>query len=319
MSAHLFVLALALGLDRVFGDPDRLWRRLPHPVVLFGRAIAALDQRWNRDGDGARRRRALGVLAILLLLAGAVLLGWTIHSALRALGVPGLIAEAVIASIFIAQKSLALHVRAVAEALAVGLSEGRRAVSMIVGRDPEQLDEAGVARAAIESLAENASDGIVAPALAFLLAGLPGLFAYKMLNTADSMIGHLSERHRDFGWAAARLDDLANLAPARLTAALFAALSARPMRAWRAALDDGPRHRSPNAGWPEGAMAGALGLSLGGPRRYGDLVVEAPMLNAGARREARIADVTDALALLRRLCNALLASSAAALGLGLLG
>lgn len=313
MSAHLLALLLALGLDRLVGDPDGLWRRVPHPVVHFGRAIASLDRRFNREADAPARRKIMGIAAILVLLALAVGLGLALRALFGLFGPAGLLLEACVAAIFLAQKSLGAHVEAVREGLATGLAEGCRAVSMIVGRDPEGLDEAGVARAAIESLAENASDGIVAPALAFLVAGLPGLLAYKMLNTADSMIGHLSARHRDFGWAAARLDDAANWVPARLTALLFALLGPAPARAMRAAWRDGPLHRSVNAGWPEAAMAGALGLALGGPRSYGELHVEAPMLNGEGRREATANDIARALALFARLCNALIALVLAAL------
>ncbi len=313
MSETLLVLTLALLLDRAIGDPPALWARLPHPVVLFGHAIEALDRRWNREGDGPRRRRSLGVAAIALLLAGAAGTGSAIHLAFAALGPAGFFAEAAIVSVFLAQKSLASHVAAVAEGLRTSLADGRHAVSMIVGRDPDRLDEAGICRAAIESLAENASDGVVAPALAFLAFGLPGLLAYKMLNTADSMIGHLSRRHRDFGWAAARLDDVANFVPARLTAAGFAALGGRAGHAWRVARRDGPRHRSVNAGWPEAAMAASLGLALGGPRRYGELAVDAPFLNEEGRRAAGRCDIARALRLFRHLCTALLVLSAVCL------
>ena len=318
MSEIFFVLTLALLLDRTIGDPPGLWARIPHPVVLFGRAIDALDRNWNRERDTPGRRRALGVLACLLLLAGAAAIGWAIHAACLSLGFAGLLLEGVIVSIFLAQKSLAAHVSAVADGLLASLAEGRRAVSMIVGRDPDRLDAAGVSRAAIESLAENASDGVVAPVVAFLVAGLPGLLAYKMLNTADSMIGHLSARHREFGWAAARLDDVANYVPARLTAGLFALLGPRAREAWRAARRDGPRHRSVNAGWPEAAMAASLGLALGGPRRYGELEVDAPFLNAQGRRDAGRCDIARSLDLFRLLCGILLFFSAAGLVLSAL-
>ncbi|WP_061931203.1 adenosylcobinamide-phosphate synthase CbiB, partial [Aureimonas sp. AU22] len=261
MSAALGLLAL--GLDRVIGDPDWLWRRVPHPVAGFGALIAAADRRFNRPHWTPKLRRVAGVVSTLALLLIAGLLGHILHRLLHPLGWAGFALEALVASVLLAQKSLADHVARVGRALeGDGLAAGRRAVSMIVGRDPDALDEAGVSRAAIESLAENASDGVVAPWFYLVLSGLPGLFAYKMLNTADSMIGHMSERHRAFGWAAARLDDLANWVPARLTAALFALAAwlgsnfAAGRRALRAALADGPSHRSPNAGWPEAAAAG---------------------------------------------------------------
>ncbi|MBB3999649.1 adenosylcobinamide-phosphate synthase CbiB [Aureimonas pseudogalii] len=310
------VLLGATLIDRLVGDPDWLWRRLPHPVVGFGWAIAATERGLNRPQWPPRWRKASGIAAILALLALAAGLGFAIEVGLRGLGPAGLAAEAVVASVLLAQKSLADHVRRVAVALETGgVEAGRRAVSMIVGRDPQSLDAAGVGRAAIESLAENASDGVVAPWLFLVLFGLPGLMAYKMLNTADSMIGHLDARYREFGYGAARLDDLANWPAARLTAGLFAlaALLRRGRTAARGALHaarrDAPHHRSPNAGWPEGAMAGALGLALGGPRRYGELVVDAPMLNAAGRREAGTGDIADALALFGCVGDTLLAAS----------
>ncbi|WP_279479241.1 adenosylcobinamide-phosphate synthase CbiB [Aureimonas sp. SK2] len=309
----VWLAPLALGLDRLVGDPDWLWRRLPHPVAGFGALIALADRWGNRPHWPNRGRRLAGVASILVLLALAALLGALLHGLFRPLGWPGLAVEAVLASVFLAQKSLIDHVARVATALeGEGLAAGRRAVSMIVGRDPAALDEAGVSRAAIESLAENASDGVVAPLFFLLLFGLPGLLAYKMLNTADSMIGHLDERHRAFGWAAARLDDVANWIPARLTAGLFAVAAwillgrASASRAARAALADGSRHRSPNAGWPEAAAAGALDLALGGPRRYGELAVEAPFLHGSGRRAAEPADIRRGLRLFRRVCDLLL-------------
>ena len=212
MTAHFLVLLLGTIIDRLVGDPDALWRRWPHPVVWIGRAIGWLDRRFNRETLSFAARRQNGVVAIVALLATAILAGLLLHALFARLGALGVVLEASVVGVFLAQKSMAEHVRRVAETLAIGgLPAGRRAVSMIVGRDPDQLDEAGVRRAAIESLAENASDGIVAPWLFYLVFGLPGFLAYKALNTADSMVGHMSERHRAFGWAAARLDDLANL------------------------------------------------------------------------------------------------------------
>ena len=314
MTAHFLALLLGTLLDRIVGDPDWLWRRWPHPVVWIGRAIGGLDRRFNREDLSFAARRRHGVVAILLLLAGAILAGLALHALLPRLGPLGIALEAGVVGIFLAQKSMAEHVRRVAEALASGgLAEGRRAVAMIVGRDPDQLDQAGVCRAAIESLAENASDGIVAPWLFFLAFGLPGLFAYKVLNTADSMIGHMSERHRAFGWAAAKLDDLANLVPARLNALAFAALAPtlpgapRWGYAWRIARRDAPLHRSPNAGWPEAAAAAALDLAFGGPRRYGEIIVDAPLLHPEGRLAATPEDIYRAVVLLRRLSNLLIA------------
>jgi adenosylcobinamide-phosphate synthase len=302
----LRVLVLALLLDAVIGDPDWLWKRAPHPVVVFGRAIDRLDSGLNNENWSEMWRRAVGVLAIVLLVAGFAAFGWLIARALRA--VPfGWVLEAVIASVFIAQRSLYQHVARVQAAFTSGgLDEARRAVSAIVGRDPKALDEAGVCRAAIETTAENFSDGVVAPAFWFALLGLPGLVAYKAINTADSMIGHLTERHRAFGWATARLDDLVNLVPARLSAVLLAAVA--PVTggsfttALRVALSEARKHRSPNAGWPESATAAALGVALAGPRVYPERVVNDPFVNAAGRQGATPADIGRALKLFVAAC-----------------
>ena len=303
------VLLLALLLDRLVGDPDWLWRRLPHPVVWFGAAIGFADRHLNLESDTPAQRRLKGRVAIALLLALAIAAGAIIHILLFGLGPFGWLVEALIVAVLLAQKSLADHVRAVAVALRVGgLAEGRKAVSMIVGRDPDTLDRPAVARAALESLAENFSDGIVAPALWYAVAGLPGLFAYKMLNTADSMIGHLNDRHRDFGRAAARLDDFANLPASRLSALLIAfgaAVSvslAAARRSLTTAMRDAGLHRSPNAGWPEAAMAGALGVALAGPRVYGGVRVAEPSLNGSGRRDAGIIDMEMGLTIYSKAC-----------------
>jgi adenosylcobinamide-phosphate synthase len=307
----LMVLALALALDALVGDPDRLWRRWPHPVAWFGAIIGGFDRLMNRESDTFAVRQALGVVSLVSVLSvcvgGAILL----HMALKALPY-GWIAEALLASVLIAQRSLHDHVARVAEGLErEGLDGGRRAVGMIVGRDPLSLDGAGVARAAIESAAENFADGVVAPAFWFALLGLPGLVAYKAVNTADSMIGHRSERHRAFGWAAARLDDVMNLAPARfagLLLALAAPLGGGSVAAGlRAMWRDAGLHRSPNAGWPEAAMAGGLGLALAGPRVYAAGAVEDPYLNAGGRRDARPEDIRRALRIMAGGCFGLFA------------
>jgi adenosylcobinamide-phosphate synthase len=295
----LLILVVALLADAVIGDPERLWRRLPHPVVWMGMLIGALDRRLNRAAWPGARRRLLSIGALVVAVAAAGLAGAAIEAGLRLL--PGHVASiGLVASILIAQNSLYRHVAAVATAFdAGGLAAARRAVSLIVGRDPDSLDEAGVCRAAIETTAENFSDGVVAPAFWFALLGLPGLAAYKAVNTADSMIGHLSERHRDFGWASARFDDLVNLVPARLSGlaiALAAPLAGGSIReALRSMRRDARLHRSPNAGWPEAAMAGALGLALAGPRRYGARIVDDPYLNAEGRVDAGPDDIRRAL------------------------
>ena len=317
MSGHLLALLLGTLLDRLVGDPPRLWRRLPHPVVLVGKAVNSLDRGLNRIELAPAERRRNGILACLVLTGGAAVLGLVLHRLFALAGPLGWLLEALVLAVFLAQKSLTDHVRAVAEALdGGGLFAGRRAVAEIVGRDPDQLDEAGVCRAAIESLAENASDGVVAPWLFFLVLGLPGLLAYKAVNTADSMIGHMSERHRDFGWASAKLDDLLNLPASRLTALLFAAAAglegglAAARRVFALTRRDAGLHRSPNAGWPEAAAAAALDLAVGGPRRYGELIVDAPLLHREGRRAATSRDIAASIDLFRTMATLLAAISA---------
>lgn len=304
-----FKLALlALAIEAGVGYPDALFARIGHPATWLGALIDRLDRRFNHASDAFAIRRAKGAAALFALLAAALGAGALIQRI--ALALPfGWIALAILASSLMAQRSLLDHVSEVARTLAVSIEEGRRAVGKIVGRDVAALDEAGVARAAIESLAENFSDGVVAPALWLAFFGLPGALAYKAVNTADSMIGHKSERHLAFGWAAARCDDLLNLIPARLTAALLAlgalALAgASATAALSAARRDAHHHASPNAGWPEAAMAGALGLTLGGPRAYGETIVHGARLGDG-RREANVDDIARALALYRRATAAL--------------
>lgn len=295
----ILILLVALAVDAMVGDPDAIWRRVPHPVACMGALIARLDAAWNRPEATAAKRKAAGVAALAVILCVAIAVGAVAEAMLRALPWHTW-TIGVVAAVLLAQNSLYVHVARVAEAFATGgIAEARRAVAMIVGRDPESLDEAGICRAAIETAAENFSDGVVAPAFWFAVLGLPGLAAYKAVNTADSMIGHLSERHRDFGWAAARCDDLLNLVPARLAGLLVAAAAplagGTPLTALTTMLRDARLHRSPNAGWPEAAMAGALGLALAGPRRYGTRVVDDPFLHAEGRREATPGDIRRAL------------------------
>lgn len=307
-------MLVALAVDAALGWPDRLYRRIGHPVTWAGRLITLLDRRLNRDGDSPLQRRALGVLAALVVIGLAGGVGAAVQAALPG-GWAGTVLVGVLAWPLLAARSLHAHVRAVSAPLAAGDIAGARvAVSMIVGRDPALLDPPAIARAATESLAENTSDGIVAPLFWGLLLGLPGIAAYKAINTLDSMIGHRSERHEAFGWASARIDDLANLLPARLTGFLFALASARSRTALACMFRDARRHRSPNAGWPEAAMAGALGIRLSGPRIYAGKVTPEPWLNAGAADPAP-ADLRCALALYRR---ALLALAAGVLLLAVL-
>ena len=310
MSPLLAFLSLLAELG--LGYPDRLFRAIGHPVTWLGRLIAFADRRLNRATDSDLQRRTAGVVALVLLVAVPAAASLMLETVLS--GLPfGLLLSALAASPLLAQRSLGQHVQAVADALETGgLAEGRKAVSMIVGRDPERLDEAGVCRAAIESLAENTSDGIVAPVMWGALLGLPGLAAYKAINTLDSMIGHRTPRHEAFGWAAARIDDLANLVPARLTALLFALASGRPRRALACVIGDARKHRSPNAGWPESAMAGALGVRLSGPRIYAGRVADEPWLNARGR-DPEAADIARALAVYVRATGVLVALLAALL------
>jgi adenosylcobinamide-phosphate synthase len=283
------LLTLALIADGVVGEPKKLWERVPHPVVLMGRAVGFLDRALNKGED----RRRKGIAAAAILVVGSFVIGGVIG------GLPGgPLFELAGAVVLLAQKCLVEHVRAVAAALREGIGPARAAVRHIVGRDPALLDEPGVARAAIESAAENFSDGVVAPAFWFFLLGLPGMIAYKAINTADSMIGHRNEKYAEFGWAAARLDDLLNLIPARLSAVLIALVSRRRWLALRTALRDARTHASPNAGWPEAAMAAALDVALGGPRAYPDRTVEAPLIHAPGRLDATADDVDGAVKLL---------------------
>src|SRR5579872_490639 len=298
-------LALAaLAAEALIGYPPALFKRLGHPVTWIGALISATEAALNRERFGAGARRALGAASLVLwLIAAGAISGAVVWACGGSLA--GFAVLALVAASLPAQRSLHDHVKAVAEALeGGGLAAGRQAVSLIVGRRTDALDEAGVARAAIESLAENFSDGIVAPAFWLAVAGLSGGVLYKTINTADSMVGHRTPRYEAFGWAAARLDDLVNLPASRLAALwlVLAALldgSAAARAALGAVVRDAARHRSPNAGWPEAAMAGALGLQLAGPRVYGETLVEDAFMGDG-RRAAKAADIRRALALYRR-------------------
>ncbi len=297
MSATLLLPALLL--DAALGEPKWLWDRFPHPAVLMGRAIGWMDQRFNKGAQ----KRLKGTATMAALGLAAITLGWLIHE------IPDFgIFEVIAAAILLAQKSLVQHVQAVADALRLSTEGGRRAVSMIVGRDTATLDDPAISRAAIESAAENLSDGVIAPAFWFLIAGLPGLMLYKITNTADSMIGHRTPRHEEFGWAAARFDDLLNLIPARLTALLLALThdwtDPRPI------LRDAPLHRSPNAGWPEAAMAVILNTALSGPRAYHGEMRDYPWVWPEGRRDPGPDQIDAAVSALWRAWGALLALTA---------
>ena len=274
-------MVAALILDWVIGEPDILWRRVPHPVVMFGRAISGLERIGNQRTRTGHMRRNFGVCAIIILVAGAGGVG-TLISIIGDIwfGVSDAI-TLIVLTILLAGRSLDDHIRAVASDLETDLEDARKSVGMIVGRNTAQMDQADIARAAIETGAENLSDGVIAPAFWFLIFGLPGVMIYKMVNTADSMIGYKNARYLAFGWGAARLDDVLNYVPSRLTALLICAGSlGGALRAFRAMRRDARSHQSPNAGWPEAAMAGGIDVWLAGPRRYGQRVRDAARMNA---------------------------------------
>jgi adenosylcobinamide-phosphate synthase len=296
----ILIAFLSLAVEAKLGYPSALFRLIGHPVTWIVRLIACLDRHLNRATDTDATRRIMGIVALIVIvgLPGAV--AWALQW-LLGFWVYGFFVIVLLGTTLLAQKSLADHVKAVAGELdRGGVAAGRIAVSKIVGRDPEKLTGPAVCRAAIESLAENFSDGVVAPAFWIGVGGLAGGTAYKAANTADSMIGHLAERHQAFGWAAARFDDLINLPASRLTALLIVAAAvllpkAHARNAWRAVWRDAKKHRSPNAGWPEAAMAGALGLALAGPRVYGGITVDDAVMGDGGRSEATTADIRRAL------------------------
>ena len=303
VTGSLFIAAAALLIEALFGYPQPLYRLIGHPVTWIGALISLLDRLLNRPAQSFILRRFLGVVALILLLSitGGVAM---IAERLLSLHDAGLLVVILLAATLPAQRSLYEHVAAVAEALETGgLVAGRRSVAMIVGRNTEVLDEAGVSRAAIESLAENFSDGVVAPLFWTAMLGLTGGVLYKAANTADSMIGHKSEKYQAFGWAAARFDDLINLPASRISAVLIilAAALIPGCSAWnaiKAVRRDAPHHRSPNAGWPEAAMAGALGLKIAGPRLYGTEMVEDAYMGDG-RRDTNAEDIRRALRVYR--------------------
>ncbi len=308
------IAPLALMVERRFGYPQKLVDMIGHPVMWFGKLISFCEIRLNTPLRSNQQRKLAGVVALGLLLLSVLIVTVGISTILSWLPFGWLI-EMVLATAFLAQKELGRAVAAVSEALRQSLAAGREAVSHVVGRDPQALDEGGVARAAVETLAESTSDGVVAPWLFLVLFGLPGIALYKAVNTADSMIGHLNARYRDYGWAAAKLDDVLNWIPARLTAMLITAAcffvpGASPSKAWETARRDARKHDSPNAGWPEAAFAGALGFQLGGPRAYEGEVIDLPAFGNG-KSALGASDIMLALLLYRRTLDVLLALSAA--------
>ena len=284
-------LVIAMLLDAVFGEPRMLWDRLPHPAVLMGRLVAFLDRTFNTGQD----RKSKGVLALSLLCFTAAVIGSLLSQF-------GWIMEIIVAAILLAQKSLVDHVRAVATGLRISIEEGRFAVSMIVSRDTKDMNEAQVARSAIESAAENFSDGVIAPAFWFLVGGLPAMLVYKFVNTADSMIGYKTEQYLEFGWASARFDDLLNWIPARLSMLLIVVFAKRPVN-FGAIVSEAKRHKSPNAGWPEAAMARAINVALAGPRSYDGKLQQLPWVNETGRQTINADDVDAAVRILWRAWN----------------
>ncbi|MEO0909580.1 MAG: adenosylcobinamide-phosphate synthase CbiB [Pseudomonadota bacterium] len=305
----LFLLLIALVIDWYLGEPEFLWSRLPHPVVFFGKVVSYLDKALNHKEHTPQQQYRNGSLAFGLMMVVALFVGLGLAHLVDRLGIFGFILEVFVVFVLLAQNSLAKHVIAVADGLDnEGLKGGQTAVGMIVGRDPELLDKPGVCRAAIESLAENFSDGVVAPAFWYLVFGLPGIIIYKMINTADSMIGYRNEKYLWFGRTAAQVDDLANWIPARISS-LFIACGAGLLRGGKAfkhamlvALRDSALHRSPNAGWPEAAMAGGANIALGGPRIYQNEIVQQAYLNGAGKRLLNASDIRETVDIFSMAC-----------------
>lgn len=284
-------LVFAMLLDALFGEPRFLWDRLPHPAVLMGRLVAFLDRTLNTGND----RKSKGVLALAILCFSAAVLG----SVLSQLG---WVIEIIIAAILLAQKSLVDHVKAVATGLRISIAQGRFAVSMIVSRDTKDMTESQIARSAIESAAENFSDGVIAPAFWFLIGGLPAMLVYKFVNTADSMIGYKTKKYLEFGWASARFDDVLNWVPARISMLLIVAFAKQPINL-KAIISEAKQHKSPNAGWPEAAMARAIDVALAGPRSYDGKLQQLPWVNETGRQSITANDVDSATRILWRAWN----------------
>ena len=284
-------LVFAMLLDALFGEPRFLWDRLPHPAVLMGRLVAFLDRTLNTGND----RKSKGVLALAILCFSATVLGSVLSQF-------GWVIEIIIAAILLAQKSLVDHVKAVATGLRISIAQGRFAVSMIVSRDTKDMTESQIARAAIESAAENFSDGVIAPAFWFLIGGLPAMLVYKFVNTADSMIGYKTKKYLEFGWASARFDDVLNWVPARISMLLIVAFAKQPINL-KAIISEAKQHKSPNAGWPEAAMARAIDVALAGPRSYDGKLQQLPWVNETGRQNITANDVDSATRILWRAWN----------------
>jgi adenosylcobinamide-phosphate synthase len=310
---HFVMAAFALVIEYFIGYPQTLQRTFGHPVEWIGKLIAYLDEGLNDPDAEDSDQRNHGIFAVVALCVAVGVPAFLIEKMLLSFHY-GWIINTALATAFIAQKSLRDHVTAVARTLPQSIVAARKEVAKIVGRDPSTLDESGVAKAALESLAENTADGITAPIFWFAIAGLPGIVIYKAINTADSMIGHKSEKYLCFGWAAAKLDDLVNLPASRLTGLLFAGAAwfnakARAQAALNAMWRDASKHQSPNAGWPEAAMAGALDLKFGGPRNYDGETVQLAYMGDG-RTQMTASDIDKGLELYDRALLTLLALAA---------
>jgi adenosylcobinamide-phosphate synthase len=310
---HFVMAAFALVIEYFIGYPQSLQRAIGHPVEWIGKLIAYLDEGLNDPDSEDNDQRNQGIFAVVALCIAVGVPAFLLERLLLSFHY-GWIINTLLATAFIAQKSLRDHVTAVARTLPQSIVAARKEVAKIVGRDPSTLDESGVAKAALESLAENTADGITAPIFWFAIAGLPGIVIYKAINTADSMIGHKSEKYLHFGWAAAKLDDLVNLPASRLTGLLFAGAAwlkskTRAQAALNAMWRDASKHQSPNAGWPEAAMAGALDLRFGGPRQYDGEMVQLPYMGDG-RGQMTAADIERGLEVYDRALLILLALAA---------
>jgi adenosylcobinamide-phosphate synthase len=301
MWAEPWLLPAALAIEACVGYPAALYMRISHPVVWIGRLIELLEQRWNCVGRSDMQRRWLGFVTMIIVTGVALSFGYAVQTGAQRLTF-GWVLIVLVATTGLAQRSLYSHVRDVLRPLlAQDLPAARTAVAKIVGRDTQTLDGSGVAAAAIESLAESFSDGVVAPAFWLCVGGLPGLFAYKAINTADSVIGHKEPRWREFGWAAARIDDLVNLLPARLAGMLLVIAGTGGLAVMRR---DAIKHASPNAGWPEAAMAGALCIRIGGAAAYDGMLHERPQFGDGPSASA--GDLAKGLHIYVRACGLLL-------------
>ena len=304
--------ALVLVIESFVGYPQALNKLIGHPVQWIGKLITYIDDGLNDSEVDAAQNRRHGILAVILLSSAVGIPTWILAKTLSQYSY-GWVLNVAIATAFIAQKSLRDHVSAVDRALGISLPAARLVVAKIVGRDPEALDENGIAKAALESLAENTADGITAPIFWYALLGLPGLVIYKAINTADSMIGHRSEKYLHFGWAAAKLDDLVNLPASRLTGLMFAAAAwinskSAAQNALQSMWADAGKHQSPNAGWPEAAMAGALDVRFGGPRSYDGETVELPYMGDGSK-DITPATIAQGLELYDRALSVLLVTA----------